>query len=354
MSDIKPEGLLFATRIRAELDQLPDVDGWAELASRLRTAGEAGRQPLPFPARRRHQRPLVLALAGCAILALMGSGTALAGSGVLGGWLQSVGLSHTTARITSPQAGATHAGVTVKATEAYRDSYLVAMALEVDDPAPDRNAVLNTGSGAPSLVTSSGQVLQLVGDRDAMGVSGGQSILVFAAPDGGRLTGEDLTLTVPQITRFLAPEKSKASRVIQGPWVFHLHLPASASSARALSAPAPGTVGKVQVTYHDFSVSGGYLSGRVDVAELEPNVVAFTGVERPGTETSFWVYGPDGSLLEPVAMLGDDPGKGPARPAVTTPKTYHWGYLFPAHGPGTYRLVMHSGGATMDRDLQVP
>jgi hypothetical protein len=203
------------------------------------------------------------------------------------------------------------------------------------------------------MVTAAGQVLQLVGDRDAMGANGGQSILVFAAPDAGRLTGEDLTLTVLQVTRFLDPEKSKANQVTQGPWVLRLHLPASASSARPLSAPAPGTVGKVQVTYHDFSVSGGYLSGWVDVAELEPNVVAFTGVERPGTETSFWVYGPNGSMLEPVPTVGDDQGKGLALPAATR-KTYHWGYLFPTQGSGRYRLVMHSGGATMERDLQVP
>jgi hypothetical protein len=355
MSDLRPEGLLFAARIRAELDQIPDVDGWDDLASRLRAAREPGRRRRVSFAPLRQSRRLTVALAACAILALSASGTAMAESGVLSSWLESVGLTHTATMVTPVQASASRAGVTVRATEAYRDSYVVALAVEVDDPGPDPDAVLSTGTGAPSLVTSAGQTLQLVGDESRAG----QDVLVFAAPNGGQLTGDGLSLTVPQVTKFLDPLHSKASRTTQGPWLLHLSIAGATSSARHLNAPAPGTVGKVRFTYHDFRLAGGYLSGRVDVAELEPNVVVPTNLVEPigpapSTVTALWVYGPGGNLLEPVATIGDRQGKGPVEAATTVPKTYHWGYLFATQGPGMYRLVMQSGGVSMERDLQVP
>jgi hypothetical protein len=181
----------------------------------------------------------------------------------------------------------------------------------------------------------------------------------FAAADGGRLTGDQVTLTVPRVTRFLDPLHSKASQVMAGPWVLKLQLPASSSSSQPLQAPAGGTVGKVQVTYRNFRVSGGYLSGWADVAELEPNVVLPTRVPTPAerdrpTTTMLQVYGPRGRLLEPVAILGDEQGKGEIVPPSSTRRTFHWGYLFASQGPGTYRVVMQSGGATMERELQVP
>ena len=74
----------------------------------------------------------------------------------------------------------------------------------------------------------------------------------------------------------------------------------------------------------------------------------------PSTDAALWVYGPGGNLLEPVATFGDRQGKGPAEAATTVPKTYHWGYLFATQGPGSYRLVIQSGGAAMERDLRVP
>ena len=281
MSDLRPEGLLFAARIRAELDQIPDVDGWDDLASRLGAARDPGRRRLVSFAPPRQSRRLTVALAACAILVLCASGTAMAESGVLSSWLESVGLTHTGTMVTPVQASASKAGVTVRATEAYRDSYLVAIAVEVDDPAPEPDAVLSTGTGNPTMVTSAGQTLQLVGDEPRAG----QEVLVFAAPNGGRLAGDGLSLTVPQVTKFLDPLHSKASRTIQGPWLLHLRLAGATSSARPLNAPAPGTVGKVRVTYHDFRLAGGYLGGWVDVAELEPNVVAWTGLV-PSTDTA--------------------------------------------------------------------
>lgn len=361
MSNLEPEAALFAARIKAELSRVPDVDSWRELVPRLRAAEQTRHRWLPISVPTMRSRGVMVAIAVSAILAVAAGGTVAAGSsGAIASWLQSMGFAGTTtSQVTAVQASATVNGVTVKATEAYRDAYVLAVSLEVDNPAPLPNTVIGgTVSGGPTVVTSSGQILQLVGERPGEGVAT-QNVEAFAAADGGQLSGDEVTLTVPQVTRFLDPLHSKASQIMAGPWVVKLRLPASTSSTQPLLAPAGGTVGRVQVTYRDFRVSRSYLSGWADVAELEPNVVLPTGPPTPAqldhpTTTMLQVYGPNGRRLEPVATLGDVQGKGEIVPPSTTRRTFHWGYLFASQGPGTYRVVMQSGGGSMERELRVP
>jgi hypothetical protein len=339
----------FSARIKAELSTVPDVDGWPELATRL--AASPARMG-PSSSRRGPIRSgrLMAALVAGILIVLIGSASALAATtGVLSDWMRAVGL--VAAGTPTPvSVSATQAGITIKATEAYRDSHVIALGLEIDDPAATGRAEDWMPSSA--MVTGAGTHLQLVDSHP----QGGKWLVVFVDPTGGQIEGNAVTMTIPQLMRFTDPTRSKTSTLIDGPWTLRLDLRGSTSPGRQLTSPAAGQVGQVRVTFLDVGVSGSYVALRVDIAELAPG--AFNGPQPvPGQAdrflgTDFQVVGPGGKPIEPVASLGDT-NKGDILPS-TAPRTYHQGYLFARAGSGTYKLLVHSGGQTMERLLQVP
>jgi hypothetical protein len=343
----------FSLAIKAELSAVPATDGWPELAARL-TAGQSRRKPTWLRQGRPRSWRLMAAIVAGVLIALIGTVSTFAvTSGVLGDWMRSVGLRGAGAP-TPVSVSATRAGITIGATEAYRDSYVVALGLRLDDPAAKRPA--QDWISSATMATAGGAPLQLV-ELHPQGAGGRPWLVVFADPAGGQIKGDHVTLTVTQIARYTDPYHSKAKVDVSGPWTLRLDLHASTSSVRHLAAPAGGQVGQVKVTFASADVSGSYLGLRLDIAELAAG--AFTGREPvPGQVpqpmgTDFQVFGPGGKMLEPVATLGNL-GKGEDVSHPAPPSTYHQTYLFATAGSGAYKLVVHSGGQTMERTIQVP
>jgi hypothetical protein len=322
-------------------------------------------------------RSSMIALAACVAAAIgVTSTVAFAESGGLGDagqhLLSAMGLRNA-ATGTRPVVGAaTDAGLTVRATAAYRDHYLLVISTSVDGVANDRIGFSGYGAPPPTATTSAGQQLRLWGG--AGGSKDGQT-MVLARPDFSELTGADVTLTVHGVTRCEVhpmpngPGGMRTSacggpgyeRTTSGTWAIRLHLPVQGSLARTLPAPAGQRLDGVQVGFHDLRSNGSYLFVDEDVSEETPGALSraltFVPSDRKATSDPLWltVHDSDGNEMPTLFQNSDAPGgKGsPAGPLTAGP--YHWSYLFTLPGPGTYRLVVHgTGGDQLVRTIQVP
>jgi hypothetical protein len=328
-----------------------------------------------FPRGFRSRSSMILVAASVAVAIGVTSTVAFAESGGLGDagqrLLSAMGLRSAATGARPVVGAATDAGLTVRATAAYRDHYLLVVSTSVDGVGNDRIGFSGYGAPPPTATTSSGEQLRL---SSAGGSKDGQT-MVLARPDFSELTGADVTLTVHSITRCdvhpmpNGPGGMRTSacggpgyeHTTTGTWAIRLHVPVQGSLARALPIPAGGQLDGIQVRFHDLGSNGSYLFAREDTTEVTPGALsrALTFIPSNHDPSSnpllLTVYDSSGRQLITLLQDNDIPsGKGsPAGPLTAGP--YHWTYFFTLPGPGTYRLVVH--GTSRDqlvRTIQVP
>jgi hypothetical protein len=328
-----------------------------------------------FPRGFRSRSSMIALAAGVAVAIGVTSSVAFAESGGLGDTgrhlLTAMGLPNAATGARSVVGAAADAGLTVRATAAYRDHYLMVVSASVDGVANDRILFSGYGAPPPTATTSSGEQLRLWG---AGGSKDGQT-LVLARPDFSELTGADVTLTVHAITRCEVhpmpngPGGMRTSacggpgyeHTTTGTWAIRLHVAVQGSLARELPDPAGGQLDGIQIQFHDFRSNGSYMFAREDTTEVTPGALSraltFVPSNRNPSSDPLWltVYDSSGRQLNTLLQDNDIPsGKGsPAGPLTAGP--YHWTYFLTLPGPGTYRLVVHgASGDQLVRTIQVP
>jgi hypothetical protein len=347
------------------------VLGAIEAAGRQRSG--TARQATGRRLSRGNPSRLAMVLIAATVAAALGATAALAAGGAFGGagteLLSAMGLRSAATSGQRVEAAVTDAGLTVRATAAYRDHYLVVVGVKIDGADNDHLRLWGPGEAQPTAATSSGQSLRLEGSG---GSSGGQT-LVLAAPDFSELTGDDITLTIRGITRcelHVGPNAPGGraptmcgwpgfEHTIAGTWAIRLHVPVQGSLAKDMAAPADGQLDGVRVAFHDVAGNGSYLFVKVDTTEVTPGALeralATVPADRRPTSDPLWlfVYDPSGKPVGTLLQNNDVPG-GKGGPAGPLTGTYHWTYFFTIPGPGTYRLVVHgTGGDQLVRTIQV-